>query len=202
MQMQGIPADSSTILTRYGGGKLHVVIGIGSQHTFEDLIQWLNDGGNRAKVCRELQRRQREMRCSCLHSSVAHLVEQSRFRVAEKIDRLHRVSDKKAGPAIAGVPILKKSTQKGEVRSRRILKFVDEQVLNAFFQSHQHIGALERRLSRDSRLREIDDVLLGEDHAQLGNGMAKHDEDAAYGRPLLLAVGAGWQLSQFAELRE
>src|ERR1700752_590166 len=32
--------------------------------------------------------------------------------------------------------------------------------------------------------------------------MAKHDEDAAYGRPLLLAVGAGWQLSQFAGLRE
>src|ERR1700755_2783482 len=108
MQMQGITADAFATLTRYGGGILHLVIDISSQHTLEDLIQWLNDCGNGAKVCRELQRRQLKMRCSCLHSFFAHLVEQSRFRVAEKIDRLHRVSDKKAGPAIAGVPILKK----------------------------------------------------------------------------------------------
>src|SRR6202789_4207187 len=101
MQMHGIAAVICIIricagLTRYGGGILDIVPGISSQHAIEGLVERVHNGRYRAEVCRELQRRHREMRSPDLHSFLAHLMEQSRLRIPEEIDGLHRIADEAA----------------------------------------------------------------------------------------------------------
>src|ERR1700750_305292 len=142
------------------------------------------------------------MRSSYFHSIFAHLAEQPRFCVTEKIDRLHRIADKKAGTAIARVPVLKQGTEKNEVGARGVLKFVYQQMLNAVFQTYQHIRTLERCMCRNAGLRKVDDILFGEYHPQLRDGMTKDDKNIAYGIPLLVAVGAGRELSHSVKQSE
>src|ERR1700744_322131 len=92
-------------LTRYGGGILDIVPGIGSEHAIEDLVERFDNGGGRAEVCRELQRRHREMRSPFLHSVLAHLMKQSRLGIAKEIDGLHRIADEEACAAVPGLPV-------------------------------------------------------------------------------------------------
>src|ERR1700733_5324011 len=139
------------------------------------------------------------MRSPYLHSVLAHLMKQSRLRIPEEIDGLHRIADKEACAAVTGLPIREDCAQQSEMRARSILKLVDQQMLHALVEPHEHVWAFQCRIGRDASFGKVDDILFREGDAQLRDGVSQDDENAAYRAPLLFAVGAGRKLSQFAE---
>ena len=88
------------------------------------------------------------------------------------------------------------------MRPRGVLKFVDQQMLHTLIQPHQHARVFQRRMCGDAGFGEVDPILLHEDDAELRNGMAKNDKDAAHGAPLFFAVGRGRNLPHVTEFSQ
>ncbi len=113
------------VLARDRGRVLHVILEIVGEHPLEDLIERIDDRGDRTEVRGELQWRQWQRRAWYLDSMLAHLAEQARLRIAKEIDGLHGIADEKAGAAIAGLPVIQQRAEQTEVGPRGVLKFVD-----------------------------------------------------------------------------
>src|SRR5690606_33148838 len=100
-----------------------------------------------------------------------YLQEQRHIRVAEPIDRLHRIADEKQRSAVTRHPARGQDLEQPELTVRGVLKLVDENVPDPVIEREQQIGRRvlgAERLARGERdLDEIDDLALGERDSEL-----------------------------------
>ena len=124
------------------------------------------------------------------------LQKQRHFRVAKPVDRLHRIPDEKERPAVAGFPSPGQELDEFQLRTRRILELVNEQVTNAVIEGQQEFGRLvnlsERRLCGKRELDEIDRLTLGENHAKFGDEVHEHSAQGFEVQPFARGEYAGF----------
>ncbi len=73
------------------------------------------------------------------------LDEQAHLGIAEAVDRLHRIADQKQRPPVPRGPACGQIRDQVALRLRRVLKFVDQQVLHARIEREQQV---RRRIAR------------------------------------------------------
>ena len=78
------------------------------------------------------------------------LDEEPHLGVAEAVDRLHRIADREQRAAVAGLPAGGQPAQELELRERRVLELVDQQVIDACVEREQQVGRRARSPSASS----------------------------------------------------
>ena len=79
-------------------------------------------------------------------------------RFPERIDRLHRIANAEEAPAVAGLPTGDQEFQQALLRRRRVLVFVDQQVMDAIVEREARapLERTRRRVHRGPRPRRPD----------------------------------------------
>src|SRR5690606_5156819 len=93
----------------------------------EHAIDPIDDDGSGAKVLFQAQR----LKSQVAQSVLLQLDEESDLRLPEPIDRLHRIAHAKERSPVAIDPSGRQPFEKVELRERRVLKLVDQNVLDA-----------------------------------------------------------------------
>ncbi len=99
-------------------------------------------------------------------SACLRIEEQAHFRVAEAVDRLHRIADGEQRAAVAVGPAGRELRQQLVLHIGRVLEFVDEQMVVARIEAQQQVGrclgGAERAQRRQRELDEVDGAFGGE----------------------------------------
>ncbi|MNX96293.1 hypothetical protein D3C86_1286050 [compost metagenome] len=154
------------------------------QQFHERTVDPLHDAGLGTKIVRQVQ----EIRLQFAHAYVRHFQEQTDFRLAEAVDRLHRIAHQEQAAAIAGLPAGSQRAQQVQLRLAGVLEFVDEQVADGSIQLEQQfariIGAAQRGRGALRDLDEIHLALVGKAQAQLRHGQRQRHQLGAQHLPL------------------
>ena len=131
------------------------------------------------------------------------LEEEAHLRLAEAIDRLHRVAHQEQRAAIALFPPGGELLQQLELRVRRVLEFVDEHVADAVVEHEKQVRGAVVAFERAQRaLRDLDEVRLAaqrENHLQLGHRERRKIDDRLEHLPLGLRIARGRKLLHGAQ---
>ena len=125
-------------------------------------------------------------------STVADVEEQADLRVAEPIDRLHRIADQEQRTAVASLPAGGQCLDQSELRIGGVLELVDQHVPQARVERERGIGGRVRvaeggaRRGREPRI--VRDASLGEHDLQFRDGEAQHREQSPQHLPFGVVV--------------
>src|SRR6478672_4895969 len=132
------------------------------KHVRERRVDPRHDRGRRAKIARERQWLERNV----ADAAPLRCKEQRQVRVAETVDRLHRIADEEQRAAVAALPTGRQELEQADLRLRSVLELVDEQVLDAPVEREQQlrrrVDAAERATGRETELDEVDASRVGE----------------------------------------
>src|SRR5262249_53767583 len=115
----------------------------------ERLVDPLDDCRRGAEVAFEHER----LEPNVTDAALLRLEEQRQVRIAEAVDRLHRIADQEQRAAVAALPAAGQKLEQSDLRLRRVLELVDEQVLDSPVEREQKLGrrldSAERALCRE-----------------------------------------------------
>jgi hypothetical protein len=139
-------------------------------------------------------------------STVADVEEQADLRVAEPIDRLHRIADQEQRTAVASFPAGGQRLDQSELRIGGVLELVDQHVSQARVERERGIGGRVRvaeggaRGGREPRI--VRDASSRTD-LQFRDGETQHREESAappFGVVVTPARAAGARVEQCRKL--
>ena len=123
-------------------------------------------------------------------AEVARTQKEADLRLAELVDRLHRVADHEQGAAVPGCPVRDECREKVELRDRRILEFVDEDVPQLLARADREIsgGTLfrERRAGRARDIHMIHATCLREREVQVSRRPGEDTRQRIDGRGVFM----------------
>src|SRR5882762_10514338 len=158
------------------------------EHARERLVEPLHEAFLRAAVGAELDRLE-------LHRpepGVLGLQEERHFGFAEAVDRLHRVADEEQRAAVALLPSGSQLGEELELRERRVLELVDQDVRDLLVEREQQVARVVDRAERLERaVRELGEVglaALAEQHLEVRDGGLEQREDRFQRLPLPVVV--------------
>src|SRR5205823_7195265 len=120
------------------------------------------------------------------------LQEESDLRLAEAVDRLHRVADEEERAAVALLPAGGEAFEQFPLRVGGVLELIHQDVADLRVEREQEIGGALGRAERAHRaLRDLGEVglaALGEDELEVRGRAGEELEDGAERLPLLGGV--------------
>ncbi len=118
--------------------------------------------------------------------------EQTDFGFTESVDRLHRITNSKYRASVVRQPAGRQPRHQFELTDRRVLEFVDQQVMNAVIQRQRQVSRGFFRAQRQQRaLRNLGEIHLAmrlKHQFQLTDGQLQQAQDGAQHLPLTVAV--------------
>ncbi len=178
-RMHADPAVPAGLLPRHARCVAHCAtqhVVRSRQHLREAIVHPVHDRCRRAKIHRELQRLEHQL----AEAVVADVEEQSDLRVAEAVDRLHRVADEEQRAPVAGLPAGRQRLQQSHLRLGGVLELVDQHVPQLRVERQRGVGrrvlAAERLPRRPREARVVGNAPLGEHQFEFGDGEAQHAE--------------------------
>ncbi|MGB3428888.1 MAG: hypothetical protein WBA53_12025 [Burkholderiaceae bacterium] len=157
------------------------------QHAREHAIHPLDDARLRAEVPRELERLQRQRP----DTAVPRAQEQADLRLAETVDRLHRVTDHEQRAAIPSRPVGDESLDEFELGDRGVLELVDQQMTQARVERKRNVAGLlvAKRLHGAMRhFAEIHRSRFGKHDPQFAGRPPQHIDDGPDDGPVVIRV--------------
>ncbi len=126
----------------------------------------------------------------------ARLKKQIDIGLAESINRLHWIANQEKRAPIARFPSGGQLFEQLKLRVRRVLKFVDQDVLDALAHCQGQIGwGIDFPKSvgcADHQLREIHAPAFAKYHLQFGHGQRQHGDRGLHGLPLGIRKTRRW----------
>ena len=136
----------------------------------------------------------------------ARFEEQAHFRVAEAVDRLHRIADREQRAPVARRPSCRQQLDEPELGVGRVLEFIDQQMIDREVETQQEvarrIGIAERLERGDRQLREVDGAVRGEHHRQLRGGLRQDMQQRGDRRPVRVGEAGSRELAQAKQCTE
>ncbi len=168
------------------------------QHPSEGLVHPLHDAVLRAEVACELQ----GLQANRSDTSFPGAQEETHLRLAESVDRLHRVTDDEERPPIPRRPVGNQALDQLELRDRRVLEFVDQQVPDPRVERHRDVAAAlvtERGHGPARHFGEVHQSRFGKDDGQFGGGPPQHRCNRFDQAPLVFGVAGRRQRAQVVQ---
>ncbi len=132
-------------------------------------------------------------------SSRKNTQEQTDLGFTETVDRLHRVTDQKQGPAISVTPTGSKNQQQFILQPGGILKLINQNMLQIVIGAQQQLSGIVRSAKRlfrfQGNFRIVGLPLPAEHQPQLGDQHRQQLNQALQNRPLILSIGRPRQLA-------
>ena len=158
------------------------------KHAHECRVDPVHDVGRAAKVVREREARE----CDVADTTLLRAQEQRHVGVAKTVDRLHRIADEEQRATVVALPAGRQQLEQTQLRMRRVLEFVDENVLDAAIERQQQfrrsIHMTQRAARRERELHEIHFAPLREHNLELGGQAQQHVAQRNETLPLQVAV--------------
>ncbi len=151
------------------------VVALG-KHLGEDGIEPFHEPFARAEIAAQHQRFQANL----TDTVIARKQELPDFRIAKTVDRLHRVTDAIQSAAVAGFPTSGQCFEHAVLRARRVLHFVDQEVLDLVIEQQRNVTGTfcrtERFAGSQCNIDVIGDTLCGEKSLQFNAGQWQQAE--------------------------
>ena len=188
-----------------GGGKVNAAAVGDREDLCKDLVEPLDQGRSGAEVGRQGDEvEQKRFVLREFKANRSHAREELGLGLAEEVDGLHGVADRKTTAALAFGP---GGDQVGEhlmLAAARVLKLVDQQVADAFGDGEGGVGgkaivAFEHALSDLRHFNEVHRAGLGKDDLELGGGVAEQGEAGADDLPFVLGIAGRGQIADGGE---
>ncbi len=172
------------------------------KHAFESLVDPRHHLGAGAVVQAQAQAGERQV----IDTLLGHLKKQADIRLAETINRLHRIAHAKQRAPVFRRPALRELPQQFDLRRAGVLKLIHQQVLDTVVQFQRQIGRrpggiLERGQCACRHLDEIDLPRFLEHHPQLGCRQVEQLREHTDDFPLGIAVSRQGQLADAGDSR-
>ena len=165
----------------------------------ESLVHPIDNSALRAEI--DLQRQWFERNRA--NAGIRRVEKQAHFRLAKSIDGLHRVADREQRSPVALGPATRQLSQQLELRNRRILKLIDQQMADAIVQCQRKIGrgviVAQRTRCGLRNFREIALALCTKGIPQLCGCVRQQAHDGTQHRPLAVAIVRRRQLAQLSQ---
>ena len=157
-------------------------------HSRKGRVDPLDDARLRTEVRAQLER----LQCNRADSRAPGLQEKPHLGLAEPVDRLHRVADRKQGTPVLRFPSLGEPRHQFVLADGSVLELVDQQVADAIVKREGQVGGLAFRTQRTQRalgdLRKIHLATRLENELELRNGVRQHRTDGGEHGSLLVRI--------------